>query len=115
MKVVNLTQNALLSDKAAIAEDFFSRLKGLLGRDGLASGEALVITHSRSIHMFFMKFSIDAVFVDKNKVVVGLAEKIKPFQMSPIFFKAQDVIELPEGKIRETKTRLGDQIALQQS
>lgn len=113
MKVVNLTQNTLLSRKAGIADDFFSRLKGLLGRKNLLADEALIITHSRSIHMFFMKFSIDAVFIDKNKIVVGLVERIKPFQMSPMFFKAQDVIELPEGKIRETKTRLGDKIELQ--
>ncbi len=113
MKVINLTQNTLLSEKAEAADDFFSRLKGLLGRESLSAGEALIITRSRSIHMFFMKFSIDAVFVDKNKTVVGLVEGIKPFQMSPMFFKARDVIELPEGKIRETKTRLGDQIVLQ--
>ena len=113
MKVVNLTQNTVLSEQAHIAVHFFSRLKGLLGRDSLASNEALIITRSQSIHMFFMKFAIDTVFIDKNKIVVGLVEKIKPFQMSPIFFKAQDVIEVPAGKIRETKTQLGDTIDFQ--
>lgn len=113
MKAVNLTQNTLLSLRTEIADDFFSRLKGLLGREDLPADEALIITRSRSIHMFFMKFSIDAVFIDKNKIVVGLVERIKPFQMSPVFFKAQDVIELPAGKISETKTRLGDKITLQ--
>ena len=63
--------------------------------------------------MFFMKFTIDAVFVDNNKIVVGLAEGIKPFEMSPVFFKARDVIEVPAGKIRETKTQIGDQIVFQ--
>ena len=100
----------MLAESAALADTAFSRLKGLLGRRGIAAHEAMIITHCRSIHMFFMKFAIDAVFVNKRGVVVGLVENIKPFRMSPYFFSSSYVIELPVGKIRETRTRAGDEI-----
>ncbi|MEI8013139.1 MAG: DUF192 domain-containing protein, partial [Candidatus Omnitrophota bacterium] len=63
-----------------------------------------------SIHMFFMSFAIDAVFIDKCGIVVGLVEEIKPNQMSPVFWKANSVIELPLGTIMQTETCLGDKI-----
>ncbi|MCA9398623.1 MAG: DUF192 domain-containing protein, partial [Candidatus Omnitrophica bacterium] len=66
-----------------------------------------------SIHMFFMRFAIDAVFVDKNDHVVGLVENIKPWRLSPIFFKASYVIELPAGTIQETGTSKNDKIKIQ--
>ncbi|MBF0483761.1 MAG: DUF192 domain-containing protein [Candidatus Omnitrophica bacterium] len=66
----------------------------MLGRTSIALDEGLLITHCNSIHMFFMKFSIDAVFLDKNNKVVGLVERIAPFQLSPIFWNADKVVEL---------------------
>jgi len=95
-----------------MADTFFSRLVGLLNRRSLNTGEALMITHCRSIHMFFMRFAIDAIFVDKENRVVGVVEGIKPFCLSPIFFKASYVIELPEGIIKKSRTAIGDQIQL---
>ena len=83
---------------------------GLLNRSDLKQGEALVITRCQQIHMFFMRFAIDAVFVDSTGGVVGLVEKIRPWQLSAIFWKANRVIELSPGTIVHSKTGLGDQI-----
>ena len=110
MRVLNKTQNRVIASKAVLADSFFTRAKGLLGRTSLSSDEALVITHCNSIHMFFMKFAIDAIFVDKTHHVVGLLEGIKPNQLSPVFFKSIYVVELKEGKIQESGTKLGDEI-----
>jgi uncharacterized membrane protein (UPF0127 family) len=85
-------------------------MKGLLGRKDFPQGEALVITRCQSIHMFFMNFPIDVVFCDRQNKVVGLCQEIKPFYLSPIFFKASYAIELPAGTIASTKTQLGDQL-----
>jgi uncharacterized membrane protein (UPF0127 family) len=63
--------------------------------------------------MFFMRFAIDAIFVDKQDRVVGLVERIKPFRLSPVFFHARDVIELAPGTITATKTALGDHLECQ--
>ena len=96
-----------------MADTFFSRMTGLLNRKSLKKDEALVITKCQSIHMLFMRFTIDAIFVDKNNCVVGLVKAIKPFQLSPIFFKASYVIEAPAGIIVQTETDLGDKIKIE--
>ena len=91
-----------------MARSFFERSKGLLGRVSLSPGEALIIPHCQSIHMFFMRFSIDVIFTDKNNKVVGLVKNIKPFQFSPVFWKASYAIEAAEGTIHSSQTQLGD-------
>ncbi|HNV23315.1 MAG TPA: DUF192 domain-containing protein [Candidatus Omnitrophota bacterium] len=112
MTIINQTQKTIIAQNVKIAQTLSSRIIGLLNRFSLDENEALVITQCQSIHMFFMKFAIDAIFVDKNNVVVGLVENIKPFQLSPIFFKANYVIEAPVQTILRTKTCLGDRIEI---
>ena len=110
MKILNHTRRCALADHARLADTFLSRLVGLLNRDRLDQGEALVITRCQQIHMFFMRFAIDAVFVDASGLVVGLVENIKPNGLSAIFWRSNRVIELPSGVIARTKTSVGDQI-----
>ena len=95
-----------------MADTFLSRLKGLLGTDNLSEGEALIITRCQSIHMLFMKYAIDAAFIDKTNRVVGLVKGIKPFRLSPIFFKSSFVIELPCGGINQASLELGDLVEI---
>ena len=110
VKIINKSQNKSLAQKACIADTAVSRLIGLLNRSGLNSDEALIITQCRSIHMFFMRFAIDVIFVNKHDIVVGLVKNIRPFRMSPYFFRASYAIELPPGTIDATQTQLGDVI-----
>jgi len=98
----------MIADKAIIADTFLSRMVGLLKHSSLAKGEALVITQCNSIHMFFMKFAIDVIFVDKKDCVVGLIRNIKPFHLSPVFFKAKYAIEVPVGAVDQSHTGKGD-------
>ncbi len=111
MQILNQTQKTVLAAKGFVADTIASRFIGLLKHDFLPQDEGLVITQCHSIHMFFMKFSIDVVFVDRQKVVVGLVRNIKPFWMSPYFWRAHYAIELAQGQIDKTKTALGDQIS----
>lgn len=110
MRLTNNTRNTIIADNAKIADTVISRLVGLLNRSEILPGEALVITQCRSIHMFFMKFGIDVIFVNRKNIVVGLVKRIQPFQMSPYFIWASRAIELPEGVIEKTQTSLGDRI-----
>ncbi|OGX27812.1 MAG: hypothetical protein A2705_04470 [Omnitrophica WOR_2 bacterium RIFCSPHIGHO2_01_FULL_52_10] len=110
MEIFNKSKNTVIAQNARLADTFGARMKGLLGRVELRAGEALVITKCQSIHMFFMRFAIDAIFVDGNNRVVGLVEGIKPFRLSPIFFRAKYVIELKPGTIAAAKTSLHDQL-----
>lgn len=112
MIIKNLKNNKCLSQRAEIAKTPFSRAKGLIGRQSFEPGQGLVITSCNSIHMFFMSFAIDAVFIDRRGVVVGLVEEIKPNQISSVFWKATCAIELPIGTIRQTETSVGDVIEI---
>ena len=113
--ILNTTKNTVIAQKGTVANTFLSRMVGLLNKKSLLLDEALIITKCQSIHMFFMRFSIDVIFVDKNNYVVGLVERIKPFRLSPIFFRSNYSIEIPEGKIVQTKTSIGDKIEIKGS
>lgn len=110
--ILNTTKNTVIAQKGVLAGTFFSRMIGLLNRPSLLPGEALVITRCQSIHMLFMRFPIDAIFVDKNNYVVGLVESLLPFRFSRIFLKASRVIEVPSGTIVQSSTALGDKIEI---
>jgi len=71
-------------------------MRGLLGRDHLSEGEGMVFRPAGSIHMFFMRFPIDAVFCDKDLRVVGVERDLKPWRTAARK-GAKVVIELPAG------------------
>ena len=108
--ISNLTRHTVIATRIVITQNPWQRMKGLLSRRDFPKGEALIITRCQSIHMFFMKFPIDVVFCDRQNKVVGLCAGIKPFYLSPIFFKASYAIELPAGTITTSKTQVGDQV-----
>ena len=95
-----------------MADSFLSRMVGLLNRSSLKSGEALVITQCQSIHMFFMRFAIDVIFVDADDCVVGLIKEIKPYRLSPIFWTSRYCIELPVGAIETAQVSFGDKLKI---
>ncbi|MCK4532166.1 DUF192 domain-containing protein [bacterium] len=111
-KVFNLTRNCLLAEKAGEANSFVSRLIGLMGRKGLNKKEGLIILKTSSIHTFFMRFSIDVVFFNKKGEIIKIISELKPCRMSPWVWGAYGVIELPAGKVLETKTQKGDCIEI---
>jgi len=65
MKLVD-EKGRVLIENLEIADTFFKRLKGLLGRKGIKSNEGLLIIPCSDIHMFFMKFSIDIFFLKET-------------------------------------------------
>ena len=113
MRIVNSTRQTILAEEARIANTMIARMRGLLGRSILADQEALVIIPCSSVHMFFMRFSIDVLFVDKNETVVGLCPSLPPWALSPVFMKSHCAIELPAGKIKATGTGIGDLVRIE--
>jgi uncharacterized membrane protein (UPF0127 family) len=113
LKAFNSTRNSFLAEQVSVADSFLSRMRGLLGRPGLPFGDALLITHCNSIHMFCMRFSIDVVFLDKDDRVAGLVERIQPNALSPVYWKACKALELPAGTVFATKTAVNDRIIFQ--
>lgn len=108
MKIINAKNSKIIAENVKIADNFFSRTKGLLGRNSMDKGEALHIIPCDSIHSYFMKFEFDAIFINKKNQVVHLIEKMPAWHFSKICFSARSIIELPAGVIKETETCIGD-------
>ena len=68
----------ILDVEAEVAHTFLERTRGLIGRKGLAPGHGLLIERCNAIHTFFMKFPIDAVFLDRKNRVVKTVRGIRP-------------------------------------
>ena len=83
-----------------VADTFMGRLKGLLGTKSLAEHTGLILVNCNSIHMFFMKYPIDVVYVDEDYTIVKLVENLKPGRIN-LCFKAKHTIEFPVGTINK--------------
>lgn len=112
MLLRNVTRETVLLTNARHAATFWSRFMGLMGRKSLSDGEGLVIEPGGSIHMFFMRFPIDAVFVDKEWKIVHISHSIRPWRVSRFVRHVKRTIEMPAGLCRETGTAVGDTLAL---
>jgi len=107
IRVHNRTRSTILAQQAAVANTPALRNRGLLKHTHLPAGEGLWIVPTQSIHMFFMRFAIDVVYLNKAKQVVKLVENLKPWRAS-LCWSAHSVLELPVGVIASTGTRKGD-------
>jgi uncharacterized membrane protein (UPF0127 family) len=112
LSIHNASKGTCLAENARLANDFFARLRGLLFTSPLKPGEGLCLEGCGSIHMFGMTYAIDAVFIDRNDLVVGLVENIKPWMMSRIYGQACRCLEIPVGTISATATTIGDRLEI---
>jgi len=112
MKIFNKTRSTIVAQNAWEASGMLERLRGLLGKSHLKQGEALILRSCQSIHTFFMRFTIDVIFVDSQNKVVLVRNKLKPWRLSPICLKATYAIELPAGMIVATSTIKGDELVI---
>lgn len=109
-RVTNLTRNTLLADEAARAASFTARFKGLMGVTELPLGRGLHIEPCNSIHTFFMKIPIDAVFLDASHQVVEVCHAMTAWRVSRVYFEAKSVLELPAGTAAASRTEAGDRL-----
>jgi uncharacterized protein len=99
----------VLCARCALAVRPWSRMRGLLGRSSLASDEGMLFRPAASIHMAFMRFAIDAVFCDRDLVVLEVVPGLRPWRMASRR-GAKVVIELAEGASAGVEP--GDRLAL---
>jgi uncharacterized membrane protein (UPF0127 family) len=108
--VWNETNQTALAERAEVADRFFPRLRGLLGRQRLLSGEGLILLPCKSVHTLGMKFPIDVLFVDGNGRILKIIAEMAPGRVSPVVKGAKCVVELPARQSAETATLEGDRI-----
>lgn len=111
MLVISSPHSGLpLATNVAVASSFFLKLKGLLGKRGLADGEGLLLPSCNAVHTFFMKFPIDVLFLDRSNTVIHAIFRMPPFRISPVVRHAVQVFELPEGKAEKAGVKVNDQL-----
>lgn len=97
----------VIAEKVEIANTFGARLKGLLGRKKLSEGEGMLLYPCSSIHCIGMKFTIDAIFMNEDKKVIGIRPNLKPGSKATVY-GAQYVLEVGAGVIKEQNILLGN-------
>jgi uncharacterized membrane protein (UPF0127 family) len=95
--------------RCVLADTASRRMRGLLGRRALESDEGLLLRPAPSIHTFFMRFPIDAVFLDRDLVVLKVAGDMRPWRMAHCK-RARAVLELPAGAALKLPLRSGDRL-----
>jgi uncharacterized membrane protein (UPF0127 family) len=110
LRVENVSKSTLLGENIKIADSSLRRMVGLLGTSHLEPQSGLLIFPTQGVHTFGMKYPIDIVFLDRERRVLGVRAAVKPWRLSPIFWRAQCVVELPAGVIEATRTEVGDQL-----
>jgi len=109
--VVNLTRESVVCEQATIADQPLTRMRGLLGRRALPSGEGLLLRPAPSIHTAFMRFPIDVVFLDGDLRVVKLVPRLNPWRTVSAR-SAKSVLELTSGECARRELGLADRLAL---
>jgi uncharacterized protein len=112
--VYNKTRETFVATEATVADSYFARLVGLLGktRRWAQLGKGLWIVPSRGVHTVGMLFPVDLIFVGRDKEVVHVEEYVRPFRISKVSLKAVSVLELPPHAIYRSRTQVGDQLEI---
>jgi uncharacterized membrane protein (UPF0127 family) len=108
---VRTSGGAVVCDTCLIADGPWLRMKGLLGRRDLPNGEGILLRPAWSIHMAFMRFPIDAVFLARDLTVLKVVRNLAPWRMASKR-RAHAVLELPAGACARSGVREGDRLSL---
>lgn len=110
LKIINVSKNTTLAENAKLADNFFKRLIGLMGKANLEAGGALILKPCTSIHTFFMRFPIDVAFVDRENRIVKIYPSLPSWRLSGMFLNSVLCLELPAGTLAITHSQAGDTI-----
>jgi uncharacterized protein len=104
----------VLISKVEVAESLIGRMRGLMGRSALGRDEALYLPGTNSIHMMFMRFPIDVVFVGKPRAdgalpVLAVRRALRPWRGVVWWIRgAKGALELPAGALDDAGIEVGD-------
>lgn len=120
VRVQALKNQAVIADKCLVAECFLDRLRGLIGRPALRDGEGMLFPRCNSVHMWFMRFAIDVVFVriekgphGESRRVSSVHSNVRPWKLAPLAdWRANEALELPAGAASRHGLKVGDELCL---
>lgn len=113
-KIINNKNGEILASNVILANTFWLRLKGLLGREKIEEEEALILYPCSEIHCYGMKFNIDVIFLDKDKKVISCIDNIIPGSRARVK-EAKYAIELKEGLIKKKQVKNDDILVFEEA
>ena len=115
MRILNQRDKREIARDVTVARSVLARLVGLIGRDSMAEGSALIIPGCRQVHTWLMRFSIDILFCDRQNRIISALENVKPFRLTGYYSSASYTIELPAGTISAFGLKQGDVMLIEDS
>jgi uncharacterized membrane protein (UPF0127 family) len=121
VKVILVKNQAPVAEECSVAESFLTRAKGLIGSAELRVGQGMLFNSCNNIHMWFMSFPIDLIFLNDRTErqgstyyrVSSFRVAIQPWSLLPFWDRrATDVLELPRGSIQRCDLKPGDEICI---
>ena len=112
VRVLNAGTGRAVLEEAEVAEGAWARFRGLMGRKGLPAGRGLIIPGCHGIHTCFMRFAMDAVYLDGGGRIVRIVDAMKPWRLSWCR-GAKSVLEMTSGAAKAAGLKPGDVLAFQ--
>jgi uncharacterized membrane protein (UPF0127 family) len=112
VRIENVTRSTVLAERCRVAQGVRQRIFGLHVWPELREGEGLLLPGANSIDTTFMRYVMDAVFVDGDRRVTKVVHDMKPWRIVPLARGAKDCIELPGGAAAKAHTQVGDELRL---
>ena len=109
---VRTASGTVVCERCELPHGSLARMRGLLGRDELGAGNGMLIDSAPSVHMFFMRFPIDVVFLDRDWKVVGIRHSLRPWRVAGAR-RAVAALELPAGTAAAVGVAEGDMLVLE--
>lgn len=111
LRIVNRTRGTVVGSHVLVADDWWGRLRGYLGRRRPTSGEGILLVPCNAIHTLGMRFPLDVLFLDSGGRVIASAPNVRPWRGARRVTAARYVLEVPVGTIEGTGTCPGDELA----
>jgi len=115
-QMIRKNDETIVLSNGVLARDFYTRLRGLIGRTELNRGEGMLFPKCNSVHMWMMKIPIDVIFLTRNGEewkIAALHPSVKPWKFLPIAcMKASDTLELSSGAIEELGLEKGQTLCI---
>ncbi len=117
LKLVRRIDQAVVASEAVVADQFMTRLKGLIGKKSMQDGEGMLFPECNNVHMWMMSIPLDLVFLKKvdsrSWSVLALRSQVRPWSPMPfVCLNADDTLELPSGTIERVGLRTGEVLCI---
>ncbi|HTY55075.1 MAG TPA: DUF192 domain-containing protein [Candidatus Binataceae bacterium] len=118
VRAINRTRGTILCERLEQAVTSRQQSRGLLGRQNLEPGTGMLFRAARLspfmwMHMFFMKFPIDIVFLNRDGRVLRINHRLQPWRFSSMVFGARQALEITAGRAETCETQVGDHIIIE--